>query len=82
MIPSLKTEDLSGQRSGVRAMSLGSNGEVIDDFTTGYDGLDLKEKEIQQFIISHYTEGEQDTSRLQGKYKAALKLLKKIYKRQ
>tara|TARA_B100000902_G_scaffold340470_1_gene343298 strand:+ start:229 stop:1425 length:1197 start_codon:yes stop_codon:yes gene_type:complete len=32
MIPSLKIEDLSGQRSGVRAMSLGSNGEVIDDF--------------------------------------------------
>ena len=56
-----------------------AHGEEIDDFTNGYDGLDLKEKEVKQFIISHYTEGEQDTSRLEGKYKSALKLLKKIY---
>jgi L-2-hydroxyglutarate oxidase len=31
MIPSLKTEDIVVGRSGVRAMALGNNGEVIDD---------------------------------------------------
>lgn len=32
MMPSLKMEDIVEGRSGVRAMALGSNGEVIDDF--------------------------------------------------
>ena len=32
MLPSLKMEDIVESRSGVRAMALGSNGEVIDDF--------------------------------------------------
>ena len=32
MIPSIKIDDLTNQRSGVRAMSLGPNGEIIDDF--------------------------------------------------
>ena len=32
MIPSLKMEDIVVGRSGVRAMALGSNGEIIDDF--------------------------------------------------
>ena len=32
MLPTLKMEDIVESRSGVRAMALGSNGEVIDDF--------------------------------------------------
>ena len=32
MMPSLKMEDIVEGRSGVRAIALGSNGEVIDDF--------------------------------------------------
>jgi len=32
MMPTLKMEDIVEGRSGVRAMALGSNGEVIDDF--------------------------------------------------
>ena len=32
MLPSLKMDDIVDGRSGVRAMALGSNGEVIDDF--------------------------------------------------
>ena len=32
MMPSLKKEDIVKARSGVRAMALGGNGEVIDDF--------------------------------------------------
>ena len=32
MMPSLKMDDIVDGRSGVRAMALGSNGEVIDDF--------------------------------------------------
>ena len=32
MLPSLKMEDIVEGRSGVRAMTLGSDGEVIDDF--------------------------------------------------
>ncbi|MBT3571381.1 MAG: hypothetical protein HN498_03360 [Flavobacteriales bacterium] len=32
MIPSLKMRDIIKGRSGVRAMALGSDGEVIDDF--------------------------------------------------
>ncbi len=32
MLPSLKMSDIKAGRSGVRAMALGDNGEVIDDF--------------------------------------------------
>ena len=32
MLPSLKMKDIVSGRSGVRAMALGSDGEVIDDF--------------------------------------------------
>ena len=32
LIPSLKSTDIVPGRSGVRAMALGENGEVIDDF--------------------------------------------------
>ena len=32
MIPSLKMSDIEFKRSGVRAMALGVDGEVIDDF--------------------------------------------------
>tara|TARA_R110000744_G_scaffold375_3_gene1450 strand:- start:56933 stop:59527 length:2595 start_codon:yes stop_codon:yes gene_type:complete len=63
----------------ISANSWKKHGDVVDDFTTGYDGLDLKRDEIQQFIISHYTEGETDTSRLESKYKGAMKLLEKVY---
>ena len=70
---------LRAHKDPISSNSWKAHGEEIDDFTNGYDGLDLKEKEVKQFIISHYTEGEQDTSRLESKYKAAMKLLKKIY---
>jgi len=70
---------LRAHQDPISAPSWKAHGEEIDDFTNGYDGLDLKEKEVKQFIISHYTEGEQDTSRLESKYKVAMKLLKKIY---
>jgi L-2-hydroxyglutarate oxidase len=32
MLPSLKMRDIKVGRSGVRAMALGNDGEVIDDF--------------------------------------------------
>jgi L-2-hydroxyglutarate oxidase len=32
MLPSLKMSDIKVGRSGVRAMALGNDGEVIDDF--------------------------------------------------
>ena len=32
MIPSLEMRDIKVGRSGVRAMALGNNGEIIDDF--------------------------------------------------
>ena len=70
---------LRAHKDPISSTSWKAHGEEIDDFTNGYDGLDLKEKEVKQFIISHYTEGEQDTSRLESKYKVAMKLLKKIY---
>lgn len=38
LIPSLQSEDIVASRSGVRAMALGREGEMIDDFKIEYHG--------------------------------------------
>ena len=41
LIPSLKMEDIEPGRSGVRAMALGKNGDIIDDFKIVSSGRNI-----------------------------------------
>ena len=45
-----------------------------DILTSGFKGLNLQEKDIVDFIVEHYGDGK-DTKRIEGKFKAAEKLL-------
>jgi L-2-hydroxyglutarate oxidase LhgO len=38
LIPSLQSEDIVASRSGVRAMALSQQGEMLDDFKIEYHG--------------------------------------------
>ena len=49
-----------------------------DDITEGFKGLNLAEKDVTDFLIEHYGDGK-DSKRVEGKVKAARKLLEEIY---
>ena len=49
--------------------------------TEGYHGLNLKEKDIIDFIVEHYGD-DKDTKRIKAKYLGAKKLLEEIYTKQ
>tara|TARA_R110000824_G_scaffold6742_3_gene31138 strand:+ start:822 stop:3290 length:2469 start_codon:yes stop_codon:yes gene_type:complete len=49
-----------------------------DTITAEFTGLNLSEKDVIDFIVEHYGDGK-DTKRIEGKFKAAKKLLEKIY---
>ena len=49
-----------------------------DTITAGYTGLDMLEKDITTFIIEHYGD-DKDSSRIDGKYKAAKNMLKEVF---
>ena len=49
-----------------------------DELTEGFRGLNLAPKDVVDFIVEHYGDGK-DTKRIEGKFKAAEKLLEEIY---
>ena len=51
-----------------------------DDITEGYEGLDIDLEGIVPYIIEHYGDGK-DSKRVKSKFKGALKLLEKTFKR-
>ena len=55
-----------------------SNDLDADSLTEGYDGLNLAEDSVVDFIVEHYGDGK-DTQRVASKYKHARKLLEKIF---
>ena len=49
-----------------------------DNLTNGADGLDLAIKDIPLYIMEHYGDDD-DTTRVESKFKGALELLKKVF---
>ena len=49
-----------------------------DKLTNGAEGLDLAVNDVPLYIIEHYGDGK-DNKRVEDKFEAALKLLKKVY---
>jgi len=50
-----------------------------DEITQDFMGLDLEPKDIPLYIIEHYGEEDEDTRRIENKFKGAYKLLQKVY---
>ena len=50
-----------------------------DEITRDYMGLDLEPKDIPLYIIEHYGKEDEDTRRIENKFKGAYKLLQKVY---
>ena len=60
-------------------MSWKKHGHDPDEITEGAEGLDLNSKDIPLYIIEHYGDDQEDTSRVKSKFNRALELLKEVY---